>query len=133
MNNSHKIQLYSACLLLSVANADQIIDKNEIYIIKDIIQDFFSISEQDANNLLKEAKIELINSTGLFNFGQFLNQNLKKEEKLDLIFCIYELAYADNSIHYLENHTIKKIANILNIDKQDIISIKSEIQNYLND
>ena len=55
MNDSHQTKLYSTCLLLSVADADEVLDKLELDTIKDIIQDFFSITEIDAQNLIEFA------------------------------------------------------------------------------
>ena len=40
-------------------------------------------------------------------------------------------AYADGELHYLEHHTIKKVANILNLSRDEIINAKAEIENFL--
>ena len=132
MNDSHQTKLYSTCLLLSVADADEILDKLELNTVKDILQDFFSITENDAQSLLEKARSELKKSTGLFEFGQHLNTHFDHQDKLEFISCIFEVALADGDLHYLEHHTIKKIANILHINREDILSIKSEIELYLS-
>lgn len=132
MNDSHQTKLYSTCLLLSVADADEILDKLELNTVKDILQDFFSITENDAQYLLEKARDEIKKSTGLFEFGQHLNTHFDHQDKLDFISCVFEVALADGNLHYLEHHTIKKIANILHINREDILSIKSEIELYFN-
>ena len=132
MNDSHQTKLYSTCLLLSVADADEILDKLELNTVKDILQDFFSITEQDSQYLLEQARGEIKKSTGLFEFGQHLNTHFDHQDKLDFISCIFEVALADGNLHYLEHHTIKKIANIFHINREDILSIKSEIELYFN-
>ena len=71
--DSHDTQLSVACLLLSVAEADEILEKQEIDTIQDILEDFFSIAENDALKLLVEAQDIMKNATGLFEFGQHLN------------------------------------------------------------
>ena len=132
MNDSHQTKLYSTCLLLSVADADEVLDKQELDTIKDILQDFFSITEIDAQNLIEFAKEKIKKSTGLFEFGQHLNTCFDHQDKLDFISCIFEVALADGNLHYLEHHTIKKIANILHINREELLSTKSEIEIYLN-
>jgi uncharacterized tellurite resistance protein B-like protein len=134
MNNltdSKETHISAAILLLSVAEADEILENSELKIITDILQDFFEISPNNANNILSKAKEALANSTGLFEFGAQLNKTFSHNDKIDFINCIFEVAFSDGDLHYLEHHTIKKIANILNLEHSEIISAKSEMKNYL--
>ena len=132
MNDSHETQLSAACLLLSVAEADEILEKQELDTIQDILKDFFSIADNDAYKLIQEAQDKMKNATGLFVFGQHLNTVFDHTDRLDFISCVFEVAYADGDLHYLEHHTVKKIANILNVNREDILASKSEMENYLD-
>ena len=135
MNNltdSKETQISVACLLLSVAEADEVLEIDELKIISDILQDFFSINANTSNDIMNEAKLILKKSTGLFEFGKQLNQNFSHQDKIDFINCVFEVAFIDGKLHYLEHHTVKKIANILNIEDGEIISAKSEAKKYLN-
>ena len=132
MNDSHKTQLSAACLLLSVAEADELLEKQELDTIQDILKDFFSIADNDAYNLIQEAQDTMKNATGLYVFGQHLNTVFDHTDRLDFISCIFEVAYADGDLHYLEHHTVKKIANILNVNREDILASKGEMENYLD-
>ena len=131
-SDSYQTQLAATCLLLSVADADEVLEKEELETIGDILQDFFSINEQSADSLVPEAVKKLKSSIGLFEFGQQLNIDFDYDDKLDFINCVFEVAYADGDLHYLEHHTIKKIANILNLHRDEIISAKAEIENFLD-
>ena len=132
MNDSHETQLSATCLLLSVAEADEILEEQELDTIQDILKDFFSISDNDAYKLIQEAKDKMKNATGLFVFGQHLNTVFDHTDRLDFISCVFEVAYADGDLHYLEHHTVKKIANILNVNREDILASKGEMENYLD-
>ena len=132
MNDSHETQLSATCLLLSVAEADEILEKQELDTIQDILKDFFSIADNDAYKLIQEAKDKMKNATGLFVFGQHLNTVFDHTDRLDFISCVFEVAYADGDLHYLEHNTVKKIANILNVNREDILASKSEMENYLD-
>ena len=55
MNNitdSTKTQLAAACILLSVADADEILEDQELDTINVILQDFFTIDEKIASSLI---------------------------------------------------------------------------------
>ena len=132
LNDSKETQISTACLLLSVAEADEVLEIDELKIISDILQDFFSININTSNDIINEAKPILKKSTGLFEFGKQLNQNFSHEDKIDFINCIFEVAFVDGKLHYLEHHTVKKIANILNLEDGDIISARSEAKKNLN-
>jgi len=132
INDSHETQLSAACLLLSVAEADEILDKQELDTIQDVLKEFFSIVDNDASKLIQEAQDKMKNATGLFVFGQHLNTVFDHTDRLDFISCVFEVAYADGDLHYLEHHTVKKIANILNVNREDILDSKSEMENYLD-
>ena len=135
MNNitdSTKIQLAAACILLSVADADEILEDQELDTINAILQDFFTLDVKAASSLMEKAKSEWKNSTGLFQFGNQLNDDFSHDDKMDFISCVFEVAYADGELHYLEHHTVKKIANILNLSRDEIITAKAEIENFLD-
>ena len=131
-NKEHNnIKNAAAILLLSIANADNIIEKSEIKIIKEIIQDFFSIQNEEAYSIIESAIIELKKSTSYFEYAQILNENFTYQDKLDFVFCIFEVAHIDNNLHFKEQHLIKQISSILNIEHHDLIKIKLEIKKYL--
>ena len=132
MNDSHETQLSATCLLLSVAEADEILEKQELDTIQDILKDFFSIADNDTYKLIQEAQDKMKDATDLFVFGQHLNTVFDHTDRLDFISCVFEVAYADGDLHYLEHHTVKKIANILNVNREDILVSKSELENYLD-
>ena len=131
-NKKHtNIKNATSILLLSIANADNIVEKSEIKIIKEIIQDFFSIQNEEAYSIIENAMIELKESTSYFEYAQILNENFTYQDKLDFIFCIFEVAHIDNELHFKEQHLIKQISSILNIEHHDLIKIKLEIKKYL--
>ena len=118
-------------LLLSIANADYNIEKEEIKLIKEIIQDFFSIDTKETYKIVEQAIIDFKKSTSFFEYAQILNEHFTYQDKVDFIFCIFELAYVDKELHFMEQHLIKKIADILNVEHRDLIKTKLEIQKFL--
>ena len=131
-NKEHaNIKNAATILLLSIANADNIIEKSEIKIIKDIVQDFFSIESEESYSIIENSMIELKQSTSYFEYAQILNENFTYQDKLDFVFCVFEVAHIDNELHFKEQHLIKQISSILNIEHHDLIKIKIEIEKYL--
>ena len=129
--DSDKIILYSSCLMLEIAKADNIITKDEINIIEEILIDFFEINHQQASNVINQSYKELDQSVDMFQYSNFLNSTMDYQDKVDLIRCIFEVGYSDGELHYLENHYIKTISNMLNIERKDLIKAKLDIKKYI--
>ena len=132
MDNNKEQIIAGTCLLLSVSKADDIIESEEIQIIKEIITDYFSIDNTIAEDILKESMKLLSESTDIYEFGRILNKNFTYQDKIDFIRCTFEVAFIDKKMHYLEEHTIKKISSILNVNHDDLINSKKEIKQFLN-
>ena len=75
MNNktdSNQTQLAAACILLSVADADEILENKELEIISDILQEFFTIDKINAGKIFTFDRIywyaDQINVNDIINF-----------------------------------------------------------------
>ena len=128
----NKNEIISAtCLLLSIAHSDDSFEEKEKTTIKEIIIDFFNLEKNIFNEIIADSIKRYNNATDLFEFGREINKTFKYQDKVDFICCAFEVAYSDKELHYLEEHGIKKIANILNVKQNDLIESKKEIEEYL--
>ena len=126
-----KLIFHTTSLLLKVASADQIIKKEELDIIKEIISEFFAVNTSEADRTISEAIEINKESIDLFEAGSYVNDVLSQQDKIDFIICIYEVAYVDNNLDFLERHIINQIINILNINKEQIKIIQKDVQKKL--
>ena len=131
-NDSKEIILSSTCLLLSIANADDNIDKSELKIIDEIIKDFFNLEDKESQAVIIDAQEDLKQSTDYFSYGNQLNEYFSLTEKIDFISCIFEVAYSDGTYHYMEEHMIKKDAHMLHIENKDVVTVKMDIKRVFN-
>ena len=129
--NNEQLKLYTASLLLKVASADDIIKNEEIETISQILCSFYNIDKKNIDAIIIEAKKINDNSIDLYEAGSFLNKSLCLEDKIEFITSIYEVAYTDNSMHYIERHIINQILNILNINRTELRKIKNEVRKNL--
>ena len=130
-----KIEIISAtAMLLSVAKADEIIENHEIESIHSIVSDFFQISsKEEVDNFINTAKEKLNNAIDIFEFGKALNKNWTYQDKIDFICCMFEVGFSDGNLYYLEEHMIKKISTILNVNHSDLIESKIEMKKIFKD
>ncbi len=128
---NHKISTHTAALLLLIASADESIENSESYIINDIITDFFKLNKEMTELVIQDAKQIIQKSTDIYHIANYLNSVFDREDKVDLLYCIFEVAFADKEFHYMERHMINQIMNIMNIDKTEIIKAKRDLNDLL--
>ena len=135
MQNAYEPDVLNACsaLLLSVADADEILEADELDTIRDILIDYFQLMPEAADQSMEKGRELLKASTGLFAVGDLLNKSFGQGEKLEFIKCVFEVGYSDGELHYLEHHTIKKIANILNVEQADLVQAKIEVAEWFEE
>ena len=128
MNKNEEI-ISAAAMLLSIARADDIVDNDELKSITNILIDFFQLSnENEATSIIEQADNKLKKSTDIFEFGRILNSYWSYEDKVDFICCAFEVGYSDGDLHYFEEHMVKKIATILNVNHEDLIKSRIEMK-----
>ena len=126
-----KLQTHTASLLIMVASVDEKFEKSEEATIKKILADFFHINALEIENLIISSEKMIKESTDIYAIASLLNEEFTPEEKLELLYCIFEVAYSDESFHFMERHMINQIANILNVDRNRILTINKEMKNIL--
>ena len=119
-NKNYKIQIYTSSILMLVASADEKIEDSEINIIKDILIDFFNINKKKSVELIIASQNLINEITDIYEIASFLNKEFSADDKIELIYCIFEVAYSDKDFHFMERHVINQIANILNINKREL-------------
>ena len=122
--DSEKTILYASCLMLDIAKADGKVTDSELSSLKEILIDFFDITNEHASEIISNSYIELDKSIDIFKYANFLNDKMDYSDKVDLIRCIFEIGYSDGNLHYLELHYIKTISSLLNIEKSDVVKAK---------
>ncbi len=130
-NKYSKEIISSACLLFSIAYSDEKWEKNEIECIKEILIDFFNLENTEIDNIIKISLDKLEHSTDLYEFSKDLNSSFTYQDKIDFICCAFEVSNSDKNMHYLEEFFIKKIANTLNVNHNDLIEAKNIIKKQL--
>lgn len=128
MNKNEEI-ISAAAMLMSIAKADDIVENNELESITDILIDFFQLpSKDEVAPIIEQANDQLEKSTDIFEFGRILNHHWIYQDKVDFICCAFEVGYSDGDLHYFEEHMIKKVATILNVNHQDLVKSRIEMK-----
>ena len=111
----HQLQLACAALMIEVLYADHSVDQSELDTLRDVLQDSFDLSMDEAENLIQLADEERIEATDYYQFTSLINEFYTQQQKRELITRLWQMAYADNSIHKLEEHLVRRLADLLHV------------------
>ena len=109
------LQLISLCLAYEVANADNEIDDSEKEILLRKIKEAVDVSVVSENEILAIIENESKKKVSFYDLIHDINKNFVKEEKIDILNLLWEIAYADNVLTVDEERLIRRSAEMLGI------------------
>ena len=122
------LKLISLCLAYEVANADNEIDTKERDLLLNLIKentDVSLVSEKEIFQLIQEDSEK---SISFYDIIRDINKGLNKEEKVDIIKMLWEVAYADNVLDVDEERIIKRSAEMLGIKPSMVLQTKDQFK-----
>jgi len=120
----HELGLATAALAMDIARADEGMDEAERRHIAAALAEYFSLTAEESESIMQLADTRLEESVSLYEFTRQLNDGLTREEKIDIIRLLWDVAWTDNEIHKYEEHFIRKIADLLYVSHSDYIRAK---------
>ena len=119
-----------AALLLEVMIADDEIHPDEERKAKEAIRSVSDLGE-DIDQLFTEVKAEIREATDAYQFTKVINETASIEQKLELLKCLWRVAFADGDLDAYEDHRIRKISELLFMPHSEFIQTKLAVQKEL--
>ncbi|MEN8719043.1 MAG: TerB family tellurite resistance protein [Oceanococcaceae bacterium] len=127
-DNALCVQLASAVLLVDVARADWEDDPRERAVMIETLRNHFDLTEAEAGELLTEAELTQDREVSLHGFLSRINEVLAPAEKRALLDRMWQVAFADGELAPYEEHTIRRLADLLYLPHEDFIRGKLAAQ-----
>ena len=80
-------------------------------------------------DFLELIKIYSTDSVSFYEFISDINNDFCKNEKLELIKYLWEVAYADSVLNIHEERLIRRIADLINIKDIEVLKLKNMAKN----
>jgi uncharacterized tellurite resistance protein B-like protein len=120
----HQLQLACAALMIEILYADYSVDENELSSLRRVLQDNFNLNKEEAENLIQLAEEERAQATDYYQFTSLINEFYTQQQKRELVTRLWQMAYADHSIHKLEEHLVRRLADLLHVPHSAFIQSK---------
>jgi uncharacterized tellurite resistance protein B-like protein len=118
----------AAVLYLEVAWADHDIADEEMELISGILSGQFDLPPEELHIIITESRAQHDSSVGLYRFTRIINDAWDEEAKYQLVIKLWKLALSDNELHSFEEHTIRKIAELLYVSHSRFIEAKLTVK-----
>jgi len=122
-----KIQVACAALLIEMMYMDDKVEDEERKMLESRIRAVFSLSEQEANDLIALASQEREQATDYYQFTSLINKEFTQEQKINLVKSLWQIAYADGKLDELEEYLVRKISELLYVPHQAFIMTKNHV------
>ena len=121
-------------LLSRVANADLRISPEETRAMERIVMERGGLPEEQALIVVQMAKerTQLFGGTENFLVTREFDRMADREQKLNLLDCLYAVSAAEDDISLVEDNEIRQIASELHLDHPDFIRVRSAWAGHLN-
>ena len=126
--NKHnfEIDLIACVLAYEVARADGNISNDELSSLLKEIEKITVAVDKDPDEIFNLIKNYSENSVSFHEFISDINKDFAREDKLELINYLWDVAYADNVLDVNEERLIRRIADLINLKDLDVLRLKSK-------
>ncbi len=113
-----KKEVSAAALLVESSRLDTNFDETEKNTIERLVRDKFKLSGDDARKLLDYAATRQGQVYSDWVFTETVRKEFSLNEREDIVGMLWEVAYADGTLHRFEAHMIHRVADELGVGKK---------------
>lgn len=114
-----RLHLAAAALLVEAAATDAQYDASQREIIERLCREQFALNAGEAAELVREAEAEIEGTNELYGFTRVVREAMPPEERVAIIEMLWEVVYADGSLHEYEASLLRRVCGLIYVTDQD--------------
>ena len=123
---SFDFELTAAVLAYEIARIDGEIDENELKILMNELVLIANKTGKDESEVLEIIESYSKNSVSFHDFIEDINRDYSKEQKIDLLRFMWDVAYADSKLDIEEERLIRRVADLIKIKDIELLKLKDD-------
>ncbi len=128
----HQLKLATAALLIEMMQQDDQVDAEEINATNKALREKFELTADECHELFNQAEAELAEAVDYHQFTRLINNEFTLEQKIKVIELLWSVAYADTQLDSLEEHMVRKVADLIYVSHKDFMLAKHRVLDTLN-
>lgn len=113
------LELAASALLVEAAVMDGNFDGDELNVISTLIRERFSLSPDEASELIDEATSEVENAVELYGFARTVKDNMEHDERVEIIEMLWKVVLADGHVDDFESNLIRRVAGLIYVSDRE--------------
>ena len=123
-----EIELTASILAYEIARSDGEVSNEELSILMDEVEEIAVKVGKDKKEVFKIIQTYSKDSVSFYDFVQDINKDYTKEDKLNLLKFMWEIAYADGKLDIDEEKLIRRMADLIRIKDIEVLKLKDTIK-----
>jgi uncharacterized tellurite resistance protein B-like protein len=125
-NFAHDPKLAVAALLVHLAAVDGEVKREEREALRGALMDHYSLGEDEVDRLVAEATRRDGDAVDFYAFTSSI-ASLPDDEKIAIVRMMWQVVFADNKNHELEDNMVWRIAELINVPARQRNILKSQM------
>lgn len=126
-DHAERIQVATCVLLLEMAHTDGEFSDMEEFLVRDLLQERFGLSEEATAELLELSHHHREESLDLHQFARHLRETFSLDEKLEVLEALWRIVYADGVLDKYEDYLMRKLTSLLRLSHRQMIDTKLKV------
>jgi len=127
----HELKLATAVLLIEMMNQDDQVHDKEIDAAKKALTVKFGLTDDEYHDLITLAEEEVKEAVDYHQFTSLIAREFTQAQKIKVVELLWSVAYADSHLDLMEEHMVRKIADLIYVSHKDFIKTKHKVQSAL--
>ncbi|WP_235040413.1 TerB family tellurite resistance protein [Vreelandella profundi] len=131
-NHTLTLELATAALLCEIVRADYNTTDEELATLRTMLLTRYRLSESAAEELMAMAEAQVEDAVDHYQFVSLIKDHYSYDQRRELVSQMWQLAWADGSVDPLEEHRIRRLADLLYVSHSDFIRTKLQVEERHN-
>ncbi|MDC9822390.1 TerB family tellurite resistance protein [Devosia sp. ZB163] len=119
-------KLAVAALLVHLAAIDGQVSEAERHALEGTLMDYYGLNEAEVKKLIVEATKRDQESVDFYRFTSALS-SLDSSEKIEIIRMMWQVVFADDRNHELEDNMVWRIAELIGVSSRDRTVLRAQV------
>ena len=124
--DDHRIA--AVALLVHLANADGVLAEAEQLRLHRLVEERYALGPADADRLIAQASADEREAIDLFHFTHILKRRLDEAGRQAVVEALWEMAYADGTVHEFEENIVARVAELLGVSPRERVELRQRAE-----
>lgn len=120
-------RLAASALLAHVIEADGEVRPEERERLHRVLKEAYDLEPEAVRKLVKAGEKAESEAIDLYGFTRVLKRELSEDERTDFVALMWEMVYADQQIHELEDNVVWRVAELLGVSNRERVILRRQV------